>query len=81
MPDKAGHLADADALGSDEAIPIRPDGYVGAVVTSDDAALLDDYLAGVACRVSLGRDDESRPWRFDHAARCAGSTETGIVPP
>lgn len=53
--DKAGHLADAYALGSDEAILIRPDGYVGAAVTSKDAPALEDYLASVACPAGSAR--------------------------
>lgn len=43
--DEAGHLADAYALDPGEAILIRPDGYVGAIVTSAGASALDDYLA------------------------------------
>lgn len=45
--DKFGHLADAYALGPGEAILIRPDGYVGAIVTSDEASALEDYLASL----------------------------------
>lgn len=47
--DQAGGLADAYALGPNEAILIRPDGYVGAAVTTHQAAALEDYLARFAC--------------------------------
>jgi 2-polyprenyl-6-methoxyphenol hydroxylase-like FAD-dependent oxidoreductase len=53
--DTAGHLADAYALGPGEAILIRPDGYIGAVLTAGGAAALEGYLAGVGRPPGSGR--------------------------
>lgn len=45
--DPAGGVANAYGLAAGEAVLVRPDGYVGAVVTADTAKALDGYLARV----------------------------------
>lgn len=60
--DSFGHVRDAYGLAPDECVLIRPDGYVGAIVTLDaDGTLqLETYLERVGlgvCRTPRGRRD------------------------
>ena len=45
--DEGGHFRDAYALASGDWVLVRPDGYVGAIVASRDAWVLEAYLAKV----------------------------------
>jgi 2-polyprenyl-6-methoxyphenol hydroxylase-like FAD-dependent oxidoreductase len=45
--DEDGHLRGAYALASGEWVLVRPDGYVGAIVSSSEIAALDTYLRDV----------------------------------
>jgi hypothetical protein len=51
--DDGGHFSDAYALASGDWVLVRPDGYVGAIVTSGDRAALETYLH----KVGLGLED------------------------
>jgi hypothetical protein len=48
--DDGAHFRDAYAAAVGDWVLVRPDGYVGAIVTTNDIAMLEDYLA----RVGLG---------------------------
>jgi 2-polyprenyl-6-methoxyphenol hydroxylase-like FAD-dependent oxidoreductase len=52
LVDDCGHFHDAYALSPGEWILIRPDGYVGAIMGSDDIAALERYLADVGLTTS-----------------------------
>lgn len=45
--DEAGHVKDTYGVGSGDWVLVRPDGYVGAIVPSDDLAALERYLSSV----------------------------------
>ncbi|MEJ0039262.1 MAG: FAD-dependent oxidoreductase [Gammaproteobacteria bacterium] len=45
--DEAGHCRDAYALASGDWVLVRPDGYVGAIVSSDELPALESYLRNV----------------------------------
>lgn len=45
--DEGGHVRDAYALNSDEWVLVRPDGYVGAIVASNEISTLESYLQAV----------------------------------
>ncbi|MHB8529593.1 MAG: FAD-dependent oxidoreductase [Caulobacteraceae bacterium] len=45
--DDGGHVRDAYGLSSGDWVLIRPDGYVGAIVSGAEVAALEPYLAGV----------------------------------
>ncbi|EPX58762.1 putative flavodoxin monooxygenase [Cystobacter fuscus DSM 2262] len=51
LSDEAGHLREAYGLAPGEWVLVRPDGYVGAIVASEEAPTLDSYLAGVGLAV------------------------------
>ncbi|ATB36164.1 flavodoxin monooxygenase [Cystobacter fuscus] len=51
LSDEAGHLREAYGLAPGEWVLVRPDGYVGAIVASEEAHTLDSYLAGVGLAV------------------------------
>jgi len=50
--DNDGHLEQAYGLAPGEWVLIRPDGYIGALVTTDDLAALGDYLDSVGVRAT-----------------------------
>lgn len=50
--DTQGHFRDAYGIGHGDWVLVRPDGYIGAVVSAEHASALDDYLR----RVGLGRE-------------------------
>lgn len=45
--DEAGHVKDAYGIADGEWVLVRPDGYVGAIVSSDELAALERYLSDV----------------------------------
>jgi 2-polyprenyl-6-methoxyphenol hydroxylase-like FAD-dependent oxidoreductase len=45
--DEGGHVREAYGLSAGDWVLVRPDGYVGAVVTSDEGDALEDYLRSV----------------------------------
>ena len=45
--DSAGHFRDAYGLAAGECVLVRPDGHIGAVMSSGEAASLDTYLTAV----------------------------------
>ena len=45
--DEGGHLRDAYALASGDWVLVRPDGYVGAMVSSSELGVLETYLRSV----------------------------------
>ena len=47
LADHEGHFADAYAARDGDWILVRPDGYIGAIVASADAGLLEDYFSRV----------------------------------
>jgi hypothetical protein len=49
--DEAGHLHDAYALASGDWVLVRPDGYVGAIVSSSEIGALESYLGKVGLGV------------------------------
>jgi hypothetical protein len=49
--DDRGHFRDAYALKPGDCALIRPDGYVGAIVSSDHIDALEDYLRAVGLAV------------------------------
>ena len=50
--DDHGHLQQAYGLAPGEWVLIRPDGYIGAIVTTTDLAALHDYLSDVGLRAT-----------------------------
>jgi len=50
--DGPGHLQRAYGLTAGEWVLIRPDGYIGAIVTTTELAALDDYLNDIGLRAS-----------------------------
>jgi hypothetical protein len=50
--DNGGHLQRAYGLVPGEWVLIRPDGYIGATVSTTDLAALRDYLDGVGARAT-----------------------------
>jgi hypothetical protein len=48
--DDEGHVRDAYGLAPGECVLVRPDGYIGAVVSVDEAASLEPYLAAVGLK-------------------------------
>jgi len=47
LVDAVGHLRDAYVLASGDWVLVRPDGYVGAIVSSTETAALETYLQNV----------------------------------
>ncbi|OWO94645.1 2-polyprenyl-6-methoxyphenol hydroxylase [Rhizobium esperanzae] len=47
LVDEGGHFRDAYALAPGEWVLVRPDGYIGAIVSSGEASALETYLATV----------------------------------
>jgi hypothetical protein len=47
LVDDGGHFQDAYGLSPGERVLVRPDGYVGAIVGTEEIPLLDRYLADV----------------------------------
>ena len=47
LVDEGGHLRDAYGLAPGDWVLVRPDGYVGAIVSSDETAALATYLRNV----------------------------------
>ena len=45
--DEAGHMGDAYGVAPGDWILVRPDGYIGAIVSSDEIAALNAYMASV----------------------------------
>ncbi|HEX4303020.1 MAG TPA: FAD-dependent oxidoreductase [Rhizomicrobium sp.] len=52
--DEGGHFHDAYGVAPGDWVLVRPDGYVGAIVSGENVAALEDYLA----RVGLAAPDE-----------------------
>jgi 2-polyprenyl-6-methoxyphenol hydroxylase-like FAD-dependent oxidoreductase len=52
LVDNGGHFHDAYALSPGDWVLIRPDGYVGAIVDSDNVSALERYLAEVGVTAS-----------------------------
>jgi 2-polyprenyl-6-methoxyphenol hydroxylase-like FAD-dependent oxidoreductase len=48
--DAPGHMADAYGVQPGDWILVRPDGYVGAIVSSDEIVALNSYMASVGLR-------------------------------
>ncbi len=44
LTDQGGHFHDAYALAPGDWVLVRPDGYVGAIVTSGEIAALENYM-------------------------------------
>jgi 2-polyprenyl-6-methoxyphenol hydroxylase-like FAD-dependent oxidoreductase len=65
ITDDEGHFRVAYGLAKGEWVLVRPDGYVGAVVSSDGMDALDAYLAGVG----LQRDGGSKATNTSRASR------------
>jgi 2-polyprenyl-6-methoxyphenol hydroxylase-like FAD-dependent oxidoreductase len=53
--DEGGHIRDGYGLEPGNWVLIRPDGYVGAIVSSDELPALDGYLEHVGIRVIANR--------------------------
>jgi 2-polyprenyl-6-methoxyphenol hydroxylase-like FAD-dependent oxidoreductase len=53
--DDGGHFRDAYALAPGDWVLVRPDGYVGAIVASNDAEALEAYLQNVGLSIDRGR--------------------------
>jgi 2-polyprenyl-6-methoxyphenol hydroxylase-like FAD-dependent oxidoreductase len=49
--DDGGHVRDAYGLSPGDWVLVRPDGYVGAIVSTAEVSALDPYLAGVGLAV------------------------------
>ena len=47
LVDDGGHIRSAYGLAPGDWVLVRPDGYVGAIISSGQAPLSDAYLAGV----------------------------------
>jgi hypothetical protein len=45
--DQSGHFRDAYTLASGDWVLVRPDGYVGAIVSSEHVDVLENYLGSV----------------------------------
>lgn len=57
--DEDGHVRDAYALTAGDWVLVRPDGYIGAIVTSSNVEALDSYLQKVGlatCQANRGFD-------------------------
>ncbi len=54
LMDDAGHFRDAYGLSPGEWVLVRPDGYVGAIVSADNVSALERYLGEVGV-TALGR--------------------------
>jgi 2-polyprenyl-6-methoxyphenol hydroxylase-like FAD-dependent oxidoreductase len=52
LVDDGGHFRDAYALSPGEWVLIRPDGYIGAIASSDNVSALERYLAEVGVTAS-----------------------------
>jgi hypothetical protein len=50
--DEHGHFHDAYALGSGDWVLVRPDGYIGAIVSSEHVEALKSYLSNVGLHIS-----------------------------
>jgi hypothetical protein len=50
--DEAGHLRDAYGAASGDWVLVRPDGYIGAIVSSGEIGALETYLRGVGFGMS-----------------------------
>jgi hypothetical protein len=48
--DRAGQMADAYGAQPGDWFLVRPDGYVGAIVSSDEVVALDSYMASIGLR-------------------------------
>ena len=54
--DQGGHIRDGYGLEPGDWLLIRPDGYIGAIVSSDERPALDRYLQHVGVRAVAGRE-------------------------
>jgi 2-polyprenyl-6-methoxyphenol hydroxylase-like FAD-dependent oxidoreductase len=54
LVDEAGHFRDAYALAPRDWVLVRPDGYVGAIVTEDETAALETYMRKVGLDPKIG---------------------------
>ncbi len=54
LQDVGGHFRDAYELASGEWVLVRPDGYVAAIVTPDEASALQTFFAGVGLKGADG---------------------------
>jgi hypothetical protein len=61
--DEGGHLRDAYALTSGDWVLVRPDGYVGAIVSSGQIGALETYLRDVG----LEQGQLRSTWRLTEA--------------
>jgi 2-polyprenyl-6-methoxyphenol hydroxylase-like FAD-dependent oxidoreductase len=52
--DEAGHFRDAYGLSAGEWVLVRPDGYVGAIVSTSELSALEQYLASVGLPFARG---------------------------
>ncbi len=50
--DDVGHMAGAYGVQSGDRVLVRPDGYVGAIVSGNELAALERYMAGVGLRAA-----------------------------
>ena len=52
--DDGGHIQDAYALKPGDWVLVRPDGYVGAIVASNEITALETYFQTLGLELSLG---------------------------
>jgi len=52
--DDAGHIQNGYGLATGDWLLVRPDGYIGAIVSSNEAPALNSYLDRVGLKTSLG---------------------------
>ena len=56
--DEGGHFREGYALEPGNWVLIRPDGYVGAIVASDERSVLDGYLENVGLAAAADRETQ-----------------------
>ena len=49
--DEAGHVRDIYGVADGDWVLVRPDGYIGAITSSDESKVLEDYMAGVGLAI------------------------------
>jgi hypothetical protein len=69
LVDDGGHFQDAYGLSPGQWVLIRPDGYVGAIVGTEEIPALDRYLADVGV-FQVGGPGEPAEWDRSRKNRC-----------
>ena len=58
--DDGGYVRDGYGLAPGTWVLVRPDGYIGAIVSCDERPALDRYLVDVGLEVAADRDRETQ---------------------